>query len=89
MTDLRLAAVNGEPIVSIGPLATHDELMAASFITLGEAIIAGKISIEKAVLVAFVDDGLTYQPFGPVTIVEGVGMLELASRKIERDKLAG
>ena len=64
---------------------TSDQLMAASFIALGESIIAGKIKLEQALLVAVVDGSVTYTPFGHVSIVEGVGLLELASRKIERD----
>lgn len=83
MTDLRLATVNGAPTGSLA-----DELMAASFVALGESILQGKISIEQAILVAVVDGGVTYTPFGHVTLVEGVGLLELASRKIERDAIS-
>lgn len=82
MTELRLAVVNGEPTmhVSLDPIADQ-------FIALGEAICAGKIAVEKAVIVAEVDGAITYTPVGHVTIVEGIGMLEMASRKIERDAL--
>jgi hypothetical protein len=83
MADLHLASIDGEQTISIG--LDRDELMAASFISLGESILAGKISIEQAIIVAVVDGGVTYTPFGHVTLVEGVGLLELASRKIERD----
>lgn len=82
VTNLRLAAVNGAPTAALA-----DDLMAASFIALGESILAGKISIEQAIVVAIIDGSLTYTPFGHVTLVEGVGMMELASRKIERDML--
>jgi hypothetical protein len=84
---LRLAAVNGEAMVPVGPLA--DDLMAASFIALGESILAGKIKIEQAIVVAVIDGGVTYTPIGHVSIVEGIGLLELASRKIERDAISG
>lgn len=79
---LRLAAVNGEPLDRYG-----GDLMAASFIALGESILAGKITIEQAILVAIIDGGVTYTPFGHVTLGEATGYLELASRKIERDML--
>jgi hypothetical protein len=81
--NLRLIASNGE---QTAPL--DDQLMAASFIALGEQIEAGQISIGQAILVAVVDGGVTYTPFGHVTLAEGIGLLELASRKIERDALS-
>lgn len=71
MTDLRLASINGEPTIPIG--IDRDDLMAASFIALGESIVAGKLSIEQAVLVAVVDGCVTYTPFGHVTLVEASG----------------
>jgi hypothetical protein len=86
MADLHLATINGEPTVSIG--FDRDEMMAASFIALGESILAGKLSVEQAIVVAVVDGAVTYTAFGHVTLVEGVGLLELASRKVERDMLA-
>lgn len=70
------------------PQGTPDQLMAASFIALGESILAGKLSVEQAIVVAVVDGGVTYTPMGHVTIVEGIGLLEMASRKIERDALS-
>lgn len=81
---LRIVASDGEPT----PSPDSDQLMAASFIALGESILQGKISVEQAVVVAVVDGGVTYTPFGHVTLVEGIGLLELASRKIERDSLS-
>lgn len=83
MTDLRLASINGEPTIGIG----RDDLMATSFIALGESILEGKLSVEQAIVVAVVDGCVTYTPLGHVTLVEGVGLLELASRKIERDMM--
>jgi hypothetical protein len=50
MADLHLATINGEPTVSIG--FDRDEMMAASFIALGESILAGKLSVEQAIVVA-------------------------------------
>jgi hypothetical protein len=80
--NLRLIAINGE---QTAPL--DDQLIAGSFIALGEQIAVGQISIEQAILVAVIDGGVTYTPFGHVTLAEGIGLLELASRKIERDAL--
>lgn len=85
MTDLRLASINGEPIIEVGPIATHEEMIAASFIGIGESVLSGKLAIEQAIVVAVIDGMLTYTPIGSVTVVEGIGLLELASRKIERD----
>jgi hypothetical protein len=82
VSKLRLIVSDGEQLVP-----DSEQLMAASFIALGEAIIAGKLAIEQALVVAVVDGGVTYTPFGHVTLVEGIGILELASRKIERDML--
>lgn len=70
-------------------LVTKDEsaaeLMASSFIALGEAILRGELNVEQAIVVAVVDGGVTYTPLGHVPLAEGIGLLELASRKIERD----
>jgi hypothetical protein len=82
MTDLRLIVSEGQQVAPM-----DDQLMAASFIALGESILAGKLSVEQAIVVAVVDGAITYTPFGRVTIAEGIGLLELASRKIERDAL--
>lgn len=82
MSELRLVTNGGQQLVP-----TDQQLMAASFIGLGESILQGKISVEQAIVVAVIDGGVTYTPFGHVTLVEGVGLLELASRKIERDML--
>lgn len=79
---LRLIVSDGEQLVP-----DSEQLMAASFIALGESIIAGTLKIEQALVVAVVDGAVTYTPFGHVTLVEGIGILELASRKIERDML--
>jgi hypothetical protein len=79
---LRLISSEGE---QTAPL--DDQMMAASFIALGESIMSGKISISQAIVVAVVDGCVTYTPFGHVALAEGVGLLELASRKIERDMM--
>jgi hypothetical protein len=80
--DLRLIVSEGQQVAPM-----DDQLMASSFIALGESILSGKISIEQAIVVAVVDGAITYTPFGRVTLAEGIGILELASRKIERDML--
>jgi hypothetical protein len=77
MTMLRLVENSHEP----------DDLMAASFIAIGESILQGKIDIEQAIVIAVADGGVTYTAFGNVKLAEGIGLLELASRKIERDLL--
>lgn len=82
MTELRLAAIDGEATIAVGL-----DPIAASAHALGDAIEAGKIAVEKCILVAIVDGMVTYTAWGGVTLVEATGLLELASRRIERDML--
>lgn len=79
---LRLIVTDGEQIVP-----DNEQLMAASFIALGESILKGAIKIEQAIVIAVIDGGTTYTPIGQINLVEATGLLELASRKIERDML--
>lgn len=83
MTDLRLAAVNGEPTIPIGA-----DPVTAWARALAESLEEGKIVIEKCILVAIVDGAVTYAAAGGVTVMDATGLLELASRRIERDNLA-
>lgn len=82
---LRLAAIDGEQTITVGSIG--DDIMAASFLAIGESILAGKLNMEQAIVVAVIDGSVTYTPIGHVSIVEGIGLLEMASRKIERDAL--
>lgn len=61
--------------------------IAASFVALGELQLQGKLNVEQAIVVAVIDGAVTYAPVGTVTLVEAVGLLELASRKVERDMM--
>jgi hypothetical protein len=83
MTDhLRLVVNEGKPTIPPG----FNEIV-ASLIAVADDIESGKIEMEHAVLVAVVDGAVTYAPIGTVTLVEATGLLELASRKIERDMM--
>jgi hypothetical protein len=51
-----------------------------------DAVEAGSIDVDRCIIVAIVDGALDYSAWGnPPCIVEAIGMLEMASRKIERD----
>lgn len=82
MTELRLASINGEPTIPIG----FDPVIAWGR-ALADSLERGEIVIEKAVLVAIVDGAVTYTACGGVTVMEATGLLELCSRRIERDAL--
>lgn len=83
MTDLRLASINGEQTLTIGM-----DPVAAWAHALGDSIEAGKIVVEKCILVAIVDGAVTYTSVGPINVVEATGLLELCSRRIERDAMS-
>lgn len=82
MTELRLASIDGEPTIAIGC-----DPVAAWAHGLGDAIEAGNLTVEKAILVAIVDGAVTYTSVGALTVMEATGLLELCSRRIERDVL--
>lgn len=82
MTELRLAAVDGEPTIEVG----FDPVVAWGR-ALADSLERGDVVIEKAILVAMVDGAVTYTACGGVTIMEATGLLELASRRIERDAM--
>jgi len=77
MAEILRLVTNSEP--------DHEQMMAAHFFALGESILQGQIDMDQAIVVAVVDGAVTYTPIGHVTLAEGIGLLELASRKIERD----
>lgn len=83
MTELRLASINGEQTIPIG-----DDPVAAWARALADTLEQGKIAVEKAILVAIVDGAVTYTAVGGVSVMEATGLLELASRRIERDALS-
>lgn len=60
----------------------HDR-MAAQVRELAAIIESGRV--EHAIVVGVIDGSVSYAPIGTVTLVEATGLLELASRKIERD----
>jgi hypothetical protein len=80
VSDLRLVTDNGRQLPGFNEFV-------ASFVAIADAIENGEIAMEQAVLVAVVDGAVTYAPIGTVTLVEATGLLELASRKIERDMM--
>lgn len=83
MTELRLAAVNGQPTIPVGV----DPVVAWAR-ALADSLEQGTVVVEKCILVAMVDGAVTYTAAGGVTIMEATGLLELASRRIERDALS-
>lgn len=80
MTSLRLIVSDGTEQPDINPFV-------ASFVGIADQIESGDLAMDQAILVAVVDGAVTYAPIGTVTLVEAVGLLELASRKVERDML--
>jgi hypothetical protein len=84
VTDLRLVAVDGEQTVQVGPL--HDIAEAAR--AFADAVDAGKIQVERLLLIGIVEGAVSYTAWGQApSVLEATGLLELASRKIERDVL--
>lgn len=60
-----------------------EQRMIADTEALASLIKSGRLS--QGMIVAVVDGAVTYAPLGVVTLIEATGMLELASRKVERD----
>ena len=83
MSDLRLASVDGKPVITldVDPVTVWARALA-------DTLEEGTVAIEKCILVAIVDGAVTYTAAGGVSIVEATGLLELASRRIERDAMA-
>jgi hypothetical protein len=50
-------------------------------------LIDGGLKVDHGLIVAVVDGAVDYAPLGQVTLIEAVGLLELGSRKVERDML--
>jgi hypothetical protein len=80
---IRLASVDGQPTIELGV----DPVLAWAQ-ALVETLERGEVVVEKCILVAMVDGDVTYTAAGSVSIMEATGLLELASRRIERDALA-
>jgi hypothetical protein len=63
---------------------TPEKQMAASVRALAD-LIEGGLDVQHGVIVAVVDGAVSYAPLGNISLVEATGLLELVSRKIERD----
>lgn len=81
MSELRLAAVNGSPTEALD----FNEI-AESFEAIGGLVRSGEMAVERALVVALVEGRVTYSPIGHITLLEATGLLQLASRALERDK---
>jgi hypothetical protein len=66
---------------------TPQQTMAAQVRELANLIESGKIELRHGVITAVVDGAVSYAPIGAISLIETVGLLELASRKVERDML--
>ena len=81
MTDLRLVSIDGESTL---PVDLSD--VATSARAFADQIDAGKINVERLIVVGIVNGVVTYTAWGKTpTVLEATGLLELASRRIERD----
>lgn len=82
MTDhLRLVSIDGERTI---PVDLSDIADAAR--SFADQVDAGKLDIERCIVIGIVNGSVTYTAWGKTpSILEATGLLELASRKIERD----
>lgn len=82
MSDLRLAAVDGEQTIEVDP---NDDPIIADLNCLIEEIRSGAENVQKGVVALQVDGRVWYYALGKITVVESIGLLQMASRKVERD----
>lgn len=79
MSDLRLAAINGETTIPIGEIGT----IADEAYILGSMIESGALNASSALVIAEVDGYVKLICIGPSpTTAEAVGLLELAKARI-------
>lgn len=67
-----------------GDFQTPTEQIAASVRSLAD-LIEGGLRVEHGLVVAVVDGSVSYAPLGTISLMEATGLLQLASRKVERD----
>lgn len=48
-------------------------------------LIEGGLDVSSGIIVGVVDGKVSYAPLGDISLIEATGLLELVSRKIERD----
>jgi hypothetical protein len=82
MTELRLAALDGNPTAEVDLDA---DPVAQKFAEIAYAIQQGERSIEKAIIVLKEHGRVDWEVAGTITCAEGIGLLVIASRQIERD----
>lgn len=63
--------------------APSDQMAAALRATAD--LIEGGLDVRHGLIVGVVNGAVSYAPLGEITLVEATGLLELASRKLERD----
>jgi hypothetical protein len=81
VTDLRLVTIDGESTI---PVDLSD--IATSARAFADQVDAGKLNIDRLLIIGILDGAVTYTAWGTTpTVLEATGLLELASRKIERD----
>jgi len=80
VTDLRLASVDGQPTIAIGPPSA----IAAQAQGFADAIAEGRLSLATAVIVTLDADGIVdFACIGePVRVDQGIGLLELAKARL-------
>lgn len=80
MTELRLAAVNGEQTIGVGP----GSAIAAQAQGFADAIAEGRLELTTAVIVTLDENGcIDFACIGdPVRVDQGIGMLELAKARL-------
>lgn len=81
MTELRLACLDGEQMVEVD-LDSHP--VAQKLAEIAYAIQQGERSIEKAIVVIKEKGRVDFEVAGEVTLVEGIGLMVLVSRAMER-----
>lgn len=82
MSELRLAALDGEQMVEVD---LGSDPVAQKLAEIAYAIQQGERSIEKAIIVIKERGRVDYEVGGTVTVAEGIGLLVMASRAMERD----
>jgi hypothetical protein len=81
---MSLCLVSSENITAL-PVANMRDVTACAR-AFADAVENGEITVERCIVVAIVNGGLDYSAWGQTpTLIEATGLLELASRKIERE----
>jgi hypothetical protein len=80
VTELRLASVDGQPTIAIGP-TSHIAAEAQGF---ADAVNDGRLAIASAIIVVVDENGVLDLAFigEPMRVDQGIGQLELAKTKL-------